>query len=59
MVEHTLIGKKILVQGKVKRKELTLKETKHYIEDEGGDPSKITKAITEYRIVASGVKVVK
>ncbi|MBD64980.1 MAG: hypothetical protein CME62_07215 [Halobacteriovoraceae bacterium] len=56
-VPMTLIGKEILVQGKIKQKKLTLKQTKHYVEDEGGDPSKITEPRTEYRVVASGVKV--
>lgn len=58
-VPLTLVGKKVLVEGQIIKKEMSLKETKHYIEDEGGDPSKITKAKTEYRIVASGLEVIR
>ena len=56
-VPMSLIGKEVLVQGKVLEKKMSLKETQHFISDEGGDPSKVTKARTEYRIVASGVQV--
>ncbi len=58
-VPFSLVGKEVLVQGKIEKKVMSLKETRHYIEDEGGDPSKVTKGRTEYRIVASGVKVIK
>ena len=36
---------------------MSLKETKHYIQDEGGNPEKVTKARTEFRVVATSVKV--
>lgn len=58
-VPMSLIGKTVLVQGKIKKKTLTLKQTKHYIEDEGGDPSKVTEPRTEYRVVATGVKLIQ
>ncbi|MFT6633127.1 MAG: hypothetical protein ACJAS4_003097 [Bacteriovoracaceae bacterium] len=58
-VPMSLIGKMVFVEGKIIKKEMSLKETKHYIKDEGGDPSKVTIAKTEYRLVASGVEVIK
>jgi hypothetical protein len=57
-VPMTLIGKTVLVEGIIIKKKMSLQETKHYIEDEGGDSSKITEAKTEYRLVASGVEVI-
>ncbi|MDB2426241.1 DUF4920 domain-containing protein [bacterium] len=56
-VPLSLIGKKVLVQGSIQEKQMSLKETKHYVSDEGGDPSKVTEPKKEYRIIASGVKV--
>ncbi|OUR97835.1 hypothetical protein A9Q84_06450 [Halobacteriovorax marinus] len=58
-VPFSLVGKNVLVQGKIIKKKMSLAETKHYIEDAGGDPSKVTEGKTEYRLVASGVKVLK
>jgi Domain of unknown function (DUF4920) len=56
-VPITLIGKTILVEGTLAQKKLSLSETKHYVKDAGGDPSLIKEAITEYQMVASGLKV--
>ncbi|MCO4794770.1 MAG: DUF4920 domain-containing protein [Bacteriovoracaceae bacterium] len=56
-VPVSLVGKDILVQGKMIEKKMTLAETKHFVEDEGGDASKVTKPRSEYRIVATAVKV--
>jgi hypothetical protein len=55
-VPMSLIGKNVLVQSDLIEKKMTLEETRHYILDEDGDPSNITEARTEYRIVASGIK---
>lgn len=56
-VPQNLIGKTVLVEGLIEKVTLSLAETKHYIEDAGGDPSKVTQPRVEYRIVASGVEV--
>lgn len=56
-VPLTLSGKTVLVEGILNAKKLTLAQTKHYVEDEGGDPSKVTKAITDYQMIATGVVV--
>ena len=57
-VPFSLIGKNVLIQGKMNIKEMSLSETKHYIEDAGGDSSKVTKGRVEHRFVATGVKVI-
>jgi hypothetical protein len=56
-VPITLVGKTVLVEGTLESKKLTLAQTKHYIQDEGGDPSKVTEAKTEFQMVAIGVSV--
>ncbi|MEQ1723077.1 MAG: DUF4920 domain-containing protein [Pseudobdellovibrio sp.] len=56
-VPITLVGKTVLVEGTLDAKKLTLAQTKHYIEDEGGDASKVTEAKTDYQMIASGVSV--
>jgi Domain of unknown function (DUF4920) len=56
-VPSSIIGKTVLVQGKLEKVVMSLEDTKHYIKDAGGDPSKVTTPRTEYRIVASGVEV--
>jgi len=56
-VPPSLIGKTVLVEGTLEKVTMSLAETKHYVEDEGGDPSKVTQPRVEYRIVASGVEV--
>jgi hypothetical protein len=56
-VPPSLIGKTVLVQGQLEKVTMTLEETKHYVQDAGGDPSKVTTPRVEYRIVASGVEV--
>ncbi|MCP4915013.1 MAG: DUF4920 domain-containing protein [Oligoflexia bacterium] len=61
-VPMSLTGKKVWVEGQVIRKKLSVKETKHYLEDAGASKEKIaavTKPSFEYRIVAKGVRVVK
>ena len=57
-VPFKLIGQKVLVEGELIQKKMTLKETKHFAKDAGEDDSKITTAKTEYRFIASGVRVV-
>lgn len=58
-VPATLIGKKVWVKGPLKRAELSIADTKHYLEDAGASKEKIaavTKPSFEYSIVAKGVK---
>lgn len=59
-VPTSLIGKKILAQGQLKVREMSVKEARHFAEDAGKSKeeiAKITKPVNEYRFVASGVKV--
>ena len=56
-VPPSLIGKTVVVEGKLEKVTMTLEETKHYVKDAGGDPSTVTSPRVEYRIVASGVEV--
>jgi hypothetical protein len=56
-VPSSIIGKTVLVEGKLEKVVMSLEDTKHYVKDAGGDPSKVTQPRTEYRIVASGVEV--
>ena len=56
-VPPTLKGKSVLVQGDLEVVRMSLKETRHYVADAGGDPDTVTEAQAEYRMVARGVKV--
>ena len=56
-VPSTIIGKTVVVEGKLEKVVMSLEDTKHYVKDAGGDPSTVTEPRTEYRIVASGVEV--
>ena len=56
-VPFEIEGKEVLVQGTIKKKTMTLDDTKHFVEDEGGDPDKVTEPRTEYRVIATGVKI--
>jgi hypothetical protein len=61
-VPMSLIGKKVWVEGRVMRKKLSIKDTKHYLEDAGASKEEIAavnKPSYEYRIVAKGVRVVQ
>ncbi|AGH94600.1 DUF4920 domain-containing protein [Pseudobdellovibrio exovorus] len=58
-VPISLVGKTVLAEGVMLKKELTLGQTKHYVEDEGGDPSKVTEPRTDYQMIATGVKVIE
>ncbi len=56
-VPISLVGKTVWVQGQMTERKLSLAQTQHYVQDEGGDPSKVTEARTDYQFVASGVLV--
>lgn len=56
-VPSSIIGKTVLIEGTLEKVVMSLEDTKHYVKDAGGDPSTVTQPRTEYRIVASGVRV--
>lgn len=59
-VDDSLVGKKILAQGFLKKKLVSKKDAVHYLVDEGMDPAKAEKVGKEkltYTFVASGVKI--
>lgn len=58
---QSILGKKILLQADVSKKITSVDELKHYAEDakkSAEEISKITQPKTEYRVLASGIKVV-
>lgn len=55
-VPASLENKTVLVKGRLVEHKMSVREAKHYAEDAGEDSSKVTEAKKEYRIVASGVK---
>lgn len=57
-VPASLIGKTVRVEGKLEKVTMTLEETKHYVKDAGGDPSKVTQPRTAYQMTATGVQTV-
>jgi hypothetical protein len=56
-VPPSLSGKTVLVEGILEKVTMGLEETKHYVQDAGGDPATVMEPKVEYRIVASGVEV--
>ena len=61
-VPMSLRSKSVWVEGEIKGKEVSIADTKHYLEDAGASKKEIaavTKPSYEYRVVAKGVRVVK
>jgi hypothetical protein len=58
-VPSKLFDKKVLVQGKLIEHEMDLAEAKHFASDAGEDPKRIKSPVKEFRMVSSGVKLVK
>jgi hypothetical protein len=56
-VPFTVIGKTVIAEGELEKVTLSLAESKHLVEDAGGDPDQVLEPIVEYRLVATGVKV--
>lgn len=56
-VPFSLAGKNVWVEGKMSEKKLSLEQTKHYVQDVGGDPNSVTEGRSEFQIVATGVLV--
>jgi hypothetical protein len=61
-VPLSLIGKTVWVDGKIMRKEISVSDTRHYLEDAGASKDKIasvTEPSFEYSFMAKGVKLIK
>lgn len=61
-VPVSLKGKRVLVNGQVKRKIMSIKERRHYLEDAGASKAEINAITTpsyEYQIIAKGVRPAK
>ena len=56
-VPMSIMGKTARVEGTLEKVELSLEQSKHLVQDAGGDPSTVTEPIVEYQFVASGVEV--
>lgn len=55
-VPLNLVGKTVKVQGNIRKVTMSLEDTKHYVEDAGGDPATVTEPRVEYQLVATGVE---
>lgn len=56
-VPPTLMGKTVLVQGKLRKVVVTLEEAKHHAKEVGGDPAAVQEPAVRYELVASGLQV--
>ncbi|MCW8195934.1 DUF4920 domain-containing protein [Proteobacteria bacterium 005FR1] len=56
-VPFSVLGKSVVAEGELEKVTLSLAESKHLVEDAGGDPAQVVEPIVEYRLVATGVKV--
>lgn len=56
-VPFSIVGKTALVEGTLEKVTLSLKDSKHIVQDGGGDPDSVTEPLVEYQMVATGVKV--
>ncbi len=61
-VPKDIVGKKVRIQGKLTEKTMSVKEQKHYLEDEGAPKTELAK-ITEpkfvYEFIADGVELIE
>lgn len=58
-VPFNIVGKTVTVEGTLEKIQMSLKESKHMVKDGGGNPDDVTEAISEYRMIATGVSVIK
>lgn len=58
-VPLSLVGKEVLVQGKLLEHTMSEGEARHYARDAGLDPDKVKTPLKEYRMVATGVQLTK
>lgn len=56
-VPTNIVGKTAKAEGTLKKVTLSLKDSKHLVEDGGGDPDTVTEPLVEYQMVASGVSI--
>lgn len=56
-VPFSVVGKTVVAEGEMEKVTLSLEESKHMVQDAGGDPDQVVEPIVEYRLVATGVKV--
>jgi hypothetical protein len=56
-VPFSIRGKQVRVEGTMEKIELSLEDSRHLIEDAGGDPATVIEPIVEYQFVATGVQV--
>ena len=54
-VPFSVIGKTVQAQGTLEKVTLSLEDSKHLVQDGGGDPNSVTEPLVEYQMVASGV----
>lgn len=57
--EMDITGKVAVVEGVFSIKEITEEQAKHFAEESGKDPSTVTGTQKMYRIVATGIKILK
>lgn len=56
-VPFSIRGKIARVEGTMEKIELSLADSKHLVEDAGGDPATVTEPIVEYQFIAAGVAI--
>lgn len=54
-VPFSVVGKTVQAEGTLEKVTLSLEDSKHLVEDGGGDPDSVTEPLVEYQMVASGV----
>lgn len=54
-VPQSVVGKTLQAEGIMQKTTLSLEDSKHLVEDGGGDPNSVTEPLVEYQMVASGV----
>lgn len=57
--EMDITGKVAVVEGVFSIKEITEEQAKHFAEESGKDPSTVSGPQKMYRIVATGIKILK
>jgi len=55
-VPFNIVGKTVTVEGTLEKIQMSLEESKHMVKDGGGNPDEVTEAISEYRMIASGIE---
>lgn len=58
-VPFDIAGSTALIKGKIKEHTMSVKEAKHYAKDEGKSGNNIKDKVKEFRMLASGVKIIK